>query len=1194
MKKQFYVCAVLCTCFLLFAQSISALTCNSLKKSLLVYANPETLSSASDAGWCTDGAGSKIFNFASKNVYYLDPETGEEVNQTGVSLLNVKGTGGNKGAVFFVSGISDAEVCFRSGSTVERFVKMDLTDSNGETVAYSCGHDGLAVSPVLRTQQLNPAEEYKITLSGWSDAACMSGADCQIIYIRFNVIDNAGKSQIAYVYDSSYATYIGLYNDPVYQMLSKDYDVKAIDVKFYNSTPGATFTENLKEYDLVVLTEAVSGTHKFGIACKELVGKVPVLNFKAFYYSSGRWGWATPANPIAGATGWNQIQLVMPEHPLFENLPISDDNNIALIDASVGSKNTVQSFSAPSGFIQNDPILAINGANGYAAIHSRISEQEDNGYLMIPLSYDAVSAITPAGLDLIDNAVSLLISTKGKYIAPQQVATPRISQQDGMISISTDTPGAAIYYAINDPVTSVGALLYTTPFKMAASGTVSAVAVKSGMLSSEISETEISVLPVFSGKPDLLDPEKLDRGLIAYKTPAGNLISWRLLGTDSVFTTSFKVYRDGLLLTPSPLVRGTNFLDRQGNNESSYVVETYVEGVLTEATIPVNVWEKGYLNIALDRPASATNASGAYEYIPGDASVGDVDGDGEYEIILKWDPSNQQDNSLRGYTGNVFIDCYKLDGRKLWRIDLGRNIRAGAHYTQLMVYDLDGDGKAEIACKTAPGTIDGKGKYVLLNNDDPSKLYLGSSGSTTGVVTGGPEYLTIFNGQTGAETITIPYEPARGASTDWGKDSYFNRSERYLACVAYLDGKRPSLVMCRGYYQRAAIVAYDFDGANLVKRWIRDDKTAGVGCYGEGAHSLAVGDVDGDGCDEIVFGSACIDHDGSMLYRTGFGHGDALHLGDFDPDREGLEIFMVHEESSSKYDTEFRDARTGQVIWGLKQSGQDIGRGVCADIDSTRRGVESWPIGNYSSGTRVNSVFDCKGTEFSVKRPSVNFRIYWMDNLSEQVFEKGAIDRWLCTSTGGTANVVDFVKSYGCGTNLIKSTPNLQADILGDWREEVILYDTLTKSNLMIFPTPYPTTYRIPTLMHDHLYRMSVCWQNVAYNQPPHVGYYLPDYANYIASHISTTVSPTQADSDKIELECGPIRHNLEVSVKVPQPRTVTFSLYNTSGVKVCETSIFIGSSQTIILDGLSSLPGGIYFLTASDTVGQTVIKTIK
>ena len=290
----------------------------------------------------------------------------------------------------------------------------------------------------------------------------------------------------------------------------------------------------------------------------------------------------------------------------------------------------------------------------------------------------------------------------------------------------------------------------------------------------------------------------------------------------------------------------------------------------------------GYLEVAISSPGSGYSAN--------DASVGDVDGDGQYEIILKWDPSNSRDNSQAGVTGNVYIDAYRLGGQRLWRIDLGRNIRAGAHYTQFQVYDYDGDGRAEVAMKTADATVDGTGRVI------------GNAGAdhrnSGGYILTGPEFLTMFNGLTGAAMSTVNYEPGRGNVASWG-DSYGNRVDRFLAATAYLDGQRPSLIMARGYYTRATIAAWDFRNGTLTRRWLYDSGNSNVGAYGQGNHNLSVADVDADGRQEIVYGSATINDNGAFMYRTGFGHGDALHVGDFVTSRAGLEVFTIHEPGNA-------------------------------------------------------------------------------------------------------------------------------------------------------------------------------------------------------------------------------------------------------------------------------------------------------
>lgn len=417
--------------------------------------------------------------------------------------------------------------------------------------------------------------------------------------------------------------------------------------------------------------------------------------------------------------------------------------------------------------------------------------------------------------------------------------------------------------------------------------------------------------------------ETLDRGLVAVKTENGVFVSWRVLGNEK--DVAFNVYKNDKLLKFVSAEHATNLTDKSGNIEDRYVVKAVIKGKETDSSKEVKPWKKDFLTIQLNRPEKGMTPphiafirpdkgivreypnGQEYTYLPKDCSIGDLDGDGEYEIIVRWDPTNQADNSCSGITGPVYLDAYKLNGKHLWRISLGKNIRAGAHYTQFLVYDFDGDGKSELVCKTAPGTVDGKGKKIVLGTDDPDKDWrnLEMIKESCGYVLNGPEYLTIFSGETGEELHTVPYEVARGEISSWG-DTYGNRADRFLACVAYLDGVHPSIVMCRGYYHKTTLVAYDFAKGELVKRWTHISDVEGEGAYGQGNHNLSVADVDGDGCDEIIYGSCAINNDGTLLYRTGLGHGDAMHVSKLDPDLPGYQVWEVHEEVAGYENTDMK------------------------------------------------------------------------------------------------------------------------------------------------------------------------------------------------------------------------------------------------------------------------------------------------
>ncbi len=569
--------------------------------------------------------------------------------------------------------------------------------------------------------------------------------------------------------------------------------------------------------------------------------------------------------------------------------------------------------------------------------------------------------------------------------------------------------------------------------------------------------------------------EWLDRGLVAVKTTNGVFLSWRVLGTDPT-DIGFNLYRDGTKVNASPITTCSNYTDASGSTSSTYTVKPVINGVENGIGGTANVWSSQSLTIKLNRPTSSNCT-----YSPNDCSVGDVDGDGQWEIILKWDPSNSQDNSKSGKTDKVYLDCYELDGTQRWRIDLGYNIRAGAHYTQFLVGDYDGDGKAEVVCKTAPGTKDGKGNYLSKGpaaSADHSQVYRNSKG----YILTGPEYLTIFNGLTGEEISTVDFNPGRGTVSSWG-DKYGNRVDRFLATNAYLgNGNNPSIVYVRGYYTRMAVTAWDFNGSTLTQRWYYNAATSGKEGYGQGNHNLACGDVDNDGYDEIIHGACAIDHNGKFMYRTGLGHGDAMHFGDLNPDRDGLEVFCVHEETSAAYGYEYHDARTGEILGGAK-TGTDNGRGIAADIDASSRGYEAWSGGN-------GNVIKCDGTEGGTRNGlSQNFRLYWDGDLQDELMDGGYTEDFTITKWISNNNVSTIYTLPGKSCNTTKRTPNLSADILGDWREEVISHNGADE--LYITTTVIPTDYKMYTLMHDPIYRNAISWQNTAYNQPPHLGFWL-------------------------------------------------------------------------------------------------------
>lgn len=612
--------------------------------------------------------------------------------------------------------------------------------------------------------------------------------------------------------------------------------------------------------------------------------------------------------------------------------------------------------------------------------------------------------------------------------------------------------------------------------------------------------------------------ENLGRGVVALKAADDKIVvSWRLLGTEPA-DLAFDLYRsaDGAAptkLNATPLTGATHFTDTTFDpaKANTYSVRAIAAGpaattavlppspsAVKIATIAAGAPARPYLSIPIRTPAG---------YTINDCSAGDLDGDGEYELIVHL-TGRARDNSQAGVTDEPLLHAYKLDGTFLWSINLGKNIRDGAHYTQFMVYDLDGDGRAELVCKTADGTIDGTGKVIGDADADyrtkgdslvPSRDKTGSittpdgkrMASRAGYVLAGPEFLTVFDGLTGRALATTDYIPARGNVEDWG-DTYGNRVDRFLACVAYLDGVHPSVVMCRGYYTRTTLVAWDWRDGKLTQRWFFDSDKYGPAdntnpYRGQGNHNLSVADVDGDGKDEIIYGAMCLNSDGTPRYSTKLGHGDALHVSDLDPTRPGLEVFDIHENPKHPHGLEFRDASTGAMIWskpGGTDASPDVGRGLAADLDPRHPGAEMWGSG----GPRIRGLYSAKGEKISDTNPrSCNFAIWWDGDLLRELLNGNRISKWNWEKE--TDDVI-FTAEDCMSNNGTKSTPALSADLLGDWREEVILRTTDNKE-LRLFSTPIPTEHRLSTLMHDPQYRLAIAWQNVAYNQPPHPGFFL-------------------------------------------------------------------------------------------------------
>lgn len=586
--------------------------------------------------------------------------------------------------------------------------------------------------------------------------------------------------------------------------------------------------------------------------------------------------------------------------------------------------------------------------------------------------------------------------------------------------------------------------------------------------------------------------EKLSRGLIGIPTEEGMYFSWRMTLEDAA-GLQFDLYRSSnggaeVKLNKEPIDRTSDFLDRTVD----YTVDN--RWTLKATTGEVATWTrlKGeernpYLSIPICKPEDGEIAGEPFTYTANDCSVGDLDGDGEYEIILKWSPSNSKRPPQRGFTGNTYLDAYKMDGTRLWRIDLGPNVRSGAATTNFLVFDFDGDGCAEICCKTGDGTVDGLGHRI--GDAQADWRTWDKKSPTYGKIVNGPEYLTVFEGRTGKELDSKEYIPTRYPLDGWGgvggncgNDNTGGRSDRFTAGVAFLDGKTPSPIMVRGWYGRTVVAAWTFTNGALKHTWTFDSAAPGWEAYsGMGNHSVTVADFDGDGCDEICVGAMTVDHDGKGLFTTGLRHGDALHAGRFIPSRQGMQVFGVHENEGDNEIVKrtpavaMFDGATGEIIWqdGL---GQDAGRGVAADIDPRYDGAECWcNIGGLRRGDT--------GEIISNRKPdSCNFTIYWDADPLAELLDHVSISKWNwnAESTDLLLKAERVVSNNGT-----KGNPCLSGDILGDWREEVI-WPSEDQTELRIYSTTIPAVDRRATWMNDRQYRLAIAWQNVAYNQPPH------------------------------------------------------------------------------------------------------------
>lgn len=596
------------------------------------------------------------------------------------------------------------------------------------------------------------------------------------------------------------------------------------------------------------------------------------------------------------------------------------------------------------------------------------------------------------------------------------------------------------------------------------------------------------------------------------------LVSWRMLPQDTK-DTAFDLYRavDGVeeKINTEPIKGKTNYQDISANHDKTNTYRLTYAGkneTIGTYTLDETRVSKGYPYISIPLQAT-TDIHATYPYEANDVSVGDLDGDGEYEIVLKrcinvngGEVSEDEDGEDTGDYPDVrhtnLLEAYKLDGTFLWRICSGPNIILGNSWS-FAVADFDGDGKAEVAFRSSEGTVFGDGTEIGDVDGDGKTYYRKSLLGAGRYIGEGPEFISVVDGESGRELARDNYID-RETSESWG-DNYWKRASSYRIAVANVSGTTPSVIICRGVYGRTVLEAWDFDGTKLAKRWHFDTDNDGYHSWeSQGFHSLSVGDVDGDGYDEIVYGSATIDHDGSGLNNSLLGHGDALHLGKFDPDRDGLQIWSCFE--TGKTQAALRDAATGEVIWSnVLDKDNDTGRALVADIDPDSYGCECW-----WAGSNAHSI---DGKDLGYKPKSCNMAIWFSGSLNRQMLDGTTIDSK--ETRVFTMHGTDSKPNYNCASiNSSKKNPSWYGDLVGDWREEVILPVRGYTTELRIFSTWFPTDYAFPWLMTDHIYEMSALNQNVGYNQPNQLSYYLGSDMDISSGIEDIETEPTKKIND--------------------------------------------------------------------------------
>ena len=565
--------------------------------------------------------------------------------------------------------------------------------------------------------------------------------------------------------------------------------------------------------------------------------------------------------------------------------------------------------------------------------------------------------------------------------------------------------------------------------------------------------------------------------------------------------------------------------------------------------------KKPYIEIALQGTDDCTDYPNIFKYQANDCSVGDLDGDGVMEVVVKrlltyYDANGNVTGTSEGAGDSdkrakhiAIFDAYKLDGTFLWRVKSGPNIIAG-NSINFAVADLDGDGCAEVVTKTGEGTIFGDGYEIPDTDGDGKTDYrdIWPSGHYTGDGSkgyGGPEFFSVIDGKTGRELARAnficrgkegetPAELAKNwEANDWKWDP---RTKKYywklanslrLGVARFVQGPGMQIFLGRGVYGRTVVEGWQYngEGQEMTRLWKLDTDDAGgkdknkdgkanSAYAGQGNHAFNVADLDGDGLDEVMYGSCAWDNDGTGLWTSGLGHGDANHVGKFLPDREGMQVFHCLE--NGKTQIALHDAKDGSLIWKKDgTSDNDMGRCMTADVDPSSPGYEFWMYGN--------ELFDQNGTEMykdgnRKKESSANAGIWFDGYLNRQMINEGIVQSF---SHGRAFTIYRYDISFN---NSTKSNPGWYGDMLGDWREEFIVPDQTKLKNIKIFSTWYPTQYKLPYLMSDHTYYMQCIHEQVGYNQPTNIGGY------YLGSDMDFSKVPLMSEEEFIATEIQDIK----------------------------------------------------------------------